>query len=258
MNMGGQRATHCTHATDATIVDYFSQSTQSTHWIFDDEETLLSCRVQAIAGTAQHHAVDDASCRSSNSSSDLHHGLPHKGARKFASGYQRRKNQHKQQQQQYQQHVAEVQQQSRTSLSSTEALSASLLALQSSISPSDQETIVHFHAHQLQQLVGPNAMFEQLKRSSQVLSTAIMLLRRFYLSNSVVDFHPRHIAAASALLAVKTDCEPNLPVSFSTDEKTRKHDLFAGDYAIFVRYYLLGYLGPAWLRLCALDAEMVG
>jgi hypothetical protein len=61
--------------------------------------------------------------------------------------------------------------------------------------------------------ISPNAIFPMLKRGASVLSTAIMLFRKFYLSNSVVDFHPRNIAAASALLAVKTDCERNLPVS---------------------------------------------
>ena len=79
----------------------------------------------------------------------------------------------------------------------------------------DQDILVHFHSHQIQRLVGPNALFPELRRSASVLSTAIMLFRRFYLSNSVVDFHPRNIAAASALLAVKVDCERNLEVSFS-------------------------------------------
>jgi hypothetical protein len=78
----------------------------------------------------------------------------------------------------------------------------------------DQDILVHFHSHQIQRLVGPNALFPELRRSASVLSTAIMLFRRFYLSNSVIDFHPRNIAAASALLAVKVDCERNLEVSF--------------------------------------------
>lgn len=78
--------------------------------------------------------------------------------------------------------------------------------------PLDQETLVHFHAHQIQRLIGPNAIFPQLKRNATVLSTAIMLFRRFYLSNSVIDFHPRALAAASALLAAKVDCEPHLEV----------------------------------------------
>ena len=80
------------------------------------------------------------------------------------------------------------------------------------LSPSDQDTLIHFHAHQIQRLIGPNAVFPSLRRSASVLSTAIMLFRRFFLSNSVLDFHPRDIAAASALLAVKVDCERKLEV----------------------------------------------
>jgi cyclin H len=76
----------------------------------------------------------------------------------------------------------------------------------------DQETLIHFHAHQIQRLVGPGAIFPQLRRSAAVLSTAIMIFRRFFLSNSVIHFHPRDIAAASALLAVKVDCEAFLEV----------------------------------------------
>mmetsp|Transcript_27030 Transcript_27030/g.64573 ORF Transcript_27030/g.64573 Transcript_27030/m.64573 type:complete len:704 (-) Transcript_27030:245-2356(-) len=179
----------------SSVIDYFSQSTQSMYWIFDDEETLLSCRQEALNESDATTTTSPSSSPSSSSSSSL---PQHKRTRKFASGYQRRQNM--QQQQQYQ--GQQVEEQSSQTSSSSPSL----------ISPSDQETIVHFHAHQLQQLVGPNAMFEQLRRSSQVLSTAIVLLRRFYLSNSVVDFHPRHIASAAALLAVKTDCEPNLPI----------------------------------------------
>ena len=176
----------------SSVIDYFSQSTQSMYWIFDDEETLMSCRQEALNESAATNTTTTSSQPPSSS-------LPrHKRARKFASGYQRRWNMQQQQKQEGQ---------------SSKTSSSSPPSSPSLITPSDQETIVHFHAHQLQQLVGPNAMFEQLRRSSQVLSTAIVLLRRFYLSNSVVDFHPRHIAAAAALLAVKADCEPNLPVS---------------------------------------------
>jgi cyclin H len=82
------------------------------------------------------------------------------------------------------------------------------------ISTSDQEILIHFHAHQMHRLVGPSAIYPELRRSTSTLSTAVMLFRRFYLSNSVIDFPPRPIAAASGLLAVKVDCEPSLPVSF--------------------------------------------
>ncbi|CAJ1949442.1 unnamed protein product [Cylindrotheca closterium] len=93
-----------------------------------------------------------------------------------------------------------------------ENMGCSLEAKSRRMMPLDQETLVHFHAHQIQRLIGPNAIFPELQRSSSVLSTAIMLFRRFYLSNSIVDFHPRAMAAASALLAVKVDCEPFLEI----------------------------------------------
>lgn len=160
------------------------------YWIFDDETLLLSCRQRAC--TASYDETD--------STSPMNDKPSHKRARQFACGFQQK------------------QQQSNDGASSSSTFSSSTPQVQQQqqqqvLSPDDQETIVHFHAHQLQQLVGPNAIFEQLRRSSQVLSTAIVLLRRFYLSNSVIEFHPRHIAAAAALLAVKVDCEPNLPVS---------------------------------------------
>jgi len=81
------------------------------------------------------------------------------------------------------------------------------------ISSTDHDILIHFHAHQMHRIIGPNAIYPELRRTTNALSTAVMLFRRFYLSNSVIDFPPRAMAAASAILAVKVDCEPNLPVS---------------------------------------------
>lgn len=102
----------------------------------------------------------------------------------------------------------------------------------------DQDTLIHFHAHQIQRLIGPNAIFPELQRSASVLSTAIMLFRRFYLSNSVIDFHPRNIAAASALLAVKVDCERRLEVR-------KSKNLFL--------YWLFGWLAVMLLAIAVED-----
>ena len=71
----------------------------------------------------------------------------------------------------------------------------------------DQETLVQFHAHQIQSLVGPYAILPELRRSQKVLSTAIILFRRFFLSNSVVEFNPRKIATAAAFFAAKVEEE---------------------------------------------------
>jgi len=76
-----------------------------------------------------------------------------------------------------------------------------------SLSPYDQETLVRFHAHQIQTLVGPSAILLELRTSETVLSTAITFFRRFYLSNSVVEFNPRRIAAACAFFASKVEEE---------------------------------------------------
>ena len=99
-----------------------------------------------------------------------------KGVRNYASGYQ---------------HVER-----RPKLTPAGALTAA-----------DQESLVQFHSHQFQTLVGPTALLPELRTSVAVLSTAVMLFRRFYLSNSVLDFHPRKLAAACALFAAKVEEE---------------------------------------------------
>ena len=81
------------------------------------------------------------------------------------------------------------------------------------LSVRDQETLVQFHAHQIQTLVGPHALVTELRRSQKVLSTAVVLFRRFFLSNSVIEFNPRKIATAAAFLAAKLE-EERVEVSF--------------------------------------------
>jgi cyclin H len=71
----------------------------------------------------------------------------------------------------------------------------------------EQESILLFHIQQLEAFCGPAACFEGLRTSHRVFSTAITYVRRFYLSNSVLDFIPRHICAAAALLAGKVEEE---------------------------------------------------
>ena len=157
------------------VVD-FEMSSHAKCWMFD-EASLLKCRRQA--------------CNSISPESTARGTKPR--VRKFACGYHGRET-------------------SSTTTAKSNNNPPSIYS-SSTISPADQETLVHFHAHQIQKLIGPNAIFPSLKRGASVLSTAIMLFRKFYLSNSVIDFHPRSIAAASALLAVKADCERNLTVS---------------------------------------------
>ena len=156
----------------------FEQSTQARYWMFD-ETSLLQC---------QRKACDSqVAVRRSTSKSAMQ-------ARKNACGYANNPS-------------SRAQKDEDDACQQTCSLRSPL-----SLSREDQETLIHFHAHQIQRLLGPNAILPGLRRSVSALSTAIMLFRRFYLSNSVIDFHPRNIAAASALLAVKVDCEKDLEV----------------------------------------------
>jgi hypothetical protein len=74
-----------------------------------------------------------------------------------------------------------------------------------SLTAEEQEMLVRFHAKQITQLIGPTAVLNGLVRNSAILATAIMLFRRFYLSNSVLDCEPRRIAVAAAYLASKVE-----------------------------------------------------
>eukprot|EP00934_Nitzschia_sp_Nitz4_P009046 Nitzschia sp. Nitz4//scaffold156_size52432//23037//24550//NITZ4_006826-RA/size52432-snap-gene-0.11-mRNA-1//1//CDS//3329537412//9036//frame0 len=157
----------------------FERSTQAQSWMFSGE-SLRQCKERSST------VLSIANPTSTTAKPKV---------RKFACGFQQRRSR--------QQHEG-------ISSRSSDSLSSSHGSIK--MTTSDQDILVHFHSHQIQRLVGPNAIFPELRRSTSVLSTAIMLFRRFYLSNSVVDFHPRNIAAASALLAVKVDCERRLEI----------------------------------------------
>jgi hypothetical protein len=78
---------------------------------------------------------------------------------------------------------------------------------ENSLSTSEHELLVRFHAHQIQSLVGPTALLPGLHTGETVVLTAVALFRRFYLSNSVVEVSPRKVAVASAFLASKVEEE---------------------------------------------------
>ena len=159
----------------------FEQSTQANFWLYD-EQSLLECRREACVGSST------VATTMSNAYQQQHHGMDQNiKPRKAACGYK--------------------------SSGTEEKDDAPSFDHPLTLPPDMQETLVQFHSHQMQRLIGPNAILPELQRSVSALSTAIMLFRRFYLSNSVFDYHPRHIATASALLAVKVDCEDDLKVS---------------------------------------------
>jgi hypothetical protein len=152
----------------------FNNSTQARSWLFD-EHSLAACRKRA--------AVEEASAKNENKPR----------VRKFASGFH-----------------ARFSKECEGSPVANDLFSSSVPTL----SPSDKETLVRFHAHQMQALVGPTALLAELCTSETVLSSAIMYFRRFYLSNCILDINPRKMAAACAFFAAKAE-EERIDVSSS-------------------------------------------
>jgi cyclin H len=161
----------------------FDHSTQARSWLFDSR-TLAQCRQKAL----------DEQPTASGSSSVAR-------VRKFASGFHSR-------------HADAERVHSRAdfdppvdsfSIGEASLCPEACILGASSLSVQEQETLVRFHAHQLSMLVGPNAVFQGLVRSPSVLATAIILLRRFYMSNCILHFEPRKIAVAAAFLASKVE-----------------------------------------------------
>uniref|UniRef100_A0A7S1VMQ6 Cyclin-like domain-containing protein n=1 Tax=Grammatophora oceanica TaxID=210454 RepID=A0A7S1VMQ6_9STRA len=158
----------------------FEVSTQAASWLFT-EESLSLCRKQAV--------------KERNG----------KRARKFASGFDQRS----------------------TSTGSTtvkpsfpESDEDNLLppfdifeprSNRTGLTADEQDVMIRFHSHQMSMVIGPNAVLPELMRSASVLATAVMLFRRFYLSNCVLDFQPRRVAIAACLLASKIE-EEKVPI----------------------------------------------
>jgi cyclin H len=145
----------------------FDRSTQAKSWLFD-EDSLAACRERAAAIDGDN-AGRERRVRNSV-----------KCARRFASGFHRSV-------------FSECQKAPRTDPYFLE--------------PEVQESMIQFHAHQIQTLVGPTALLKELRTSVTVLSTAIAFFRRFYLSNSVLLINPRKMAAACAFFAAKVEEE---------------------------------------------------
>eukprot|EP00934_Nitzschia_sp_Nitz4_P009241 Nitzschia sp. Nitz4//scaffold1_size375055//366965//368122//NITZ4_000345-RA/size375055-processed-gene-0.474-mRNA-1//-1//CDS//3329541252//9231//frame0 len=73
------------------------------------------------------------------------------------------------------------------------------------LSSEEEALLVSFYASKLPSLIGPLAQVPRLRRESKVPATAAMLLRRFYLSNSVMMHDPKVIMVAAAFLASKVE-----------------------------------------------------
>jgi cyclin H len=73
------------------------------------------------------------------------------------------------------------------------------------LNPSEEELLISFYASKLPSLIGPLAQVQRLRRESKVPATAAMLLRRFFMSNSVMIHDPKVIMVAAAFLAAKVE-----------------------------------------------------
>jgi len=175
----------------------FDSSSQARSWLFDSS-TLMQCRQKAL------NEKPKATARSS-------HRVRH-----FASGFHRR-------------HEDTEENLDPPHVSSLDPSSSSTLSVQ------EQEMLVRFHAQQITQLVGPSAIFKGLVRNSTVLATAIMIFRRFYMSNSVLDFPPRRLAVAAVYLGSKIE-EQRVEVSImveadSANESESYFSIFGFDHS---------------------------
>jgi cyclin H len=75
------------------------------------------------------------------------------------------------------------------------------------LDPEEEDLLVAFYAAKISSLVGPLAQNQYLRREVKVTATAAMIFRRFFLSNSVMLYDPKHILVAAAFLATKVeDC----------------------------------------------------
>lgn len=73
------------------------------------------------------------------------------------------------------------------------------------LTSTEEQSLVKFYSSKIFSLVGQNAPHFKLKRDVKVASTAALLFRRFYLSNSVMVFDPKAIMVACAFLATKVE-----------------------------------------------------
>lgn len=73
------------------------------------------------------------------------------------------------------------------------------------ITAQEEVLLLNFYASKLLPLIGPMATISRLKRDIKVSSTAALIFKRFYLSNSVLIFDPKVIMVASAFLASKVE-----------------------------------------------------
>jgi len=73
------------------------------------------------------------------------------------------------------------------------------------ITPNEEALLVAFYTSKVPMLIGPLAQVPRLRRESKVTATASMLLKRFFLSNSVMLHDPKAVMVAACFCATKIE-----------------------------------------------------
>jgi hypothetical protein len=66
------------------------------------------------------------------------------------------------------------------------------------LTPQEEAVLITFYVTRLPSLMGPSAQVPRLRRESKVTATAALLMRRFYLSNSVMLHDPKAVMVAAS------------------------------------------------------------
>ena len=97
--------------------------------------------------------------------------------------------------------------------------------------PSDECVMLSFYATMIKDLCGPKGSEARLRRPERVSATANTMLRRFYLSNSVLDYDPLKIMVASIFLASKAEDLVINSAALSAATKAKNKEVTAEDIA---------------------------
>ena len=182
------------------MVDY-AESSQLNQWMFSTLQELESCRAQAnfkarrfLSESAVKAASSSASATETTGTttnpepvSNQNISIP---VEDFACGWSRRIKSGDE------------------PVFSTDSSSAGPLESPSGhpyLTPAEEATLVSFYVSKLPSLIGPTAQIPRLRRESKVTATAALLLRRFFLSNSVMLYDPKCIMTAAAFLGAKVE-----------------------------------------------------
>jgi len=187
------------------MVDY-PNSSQLNAWLFQTPEELDACRAQANRRARTYllereqqlqNLVNAAAAATGDSAGAAAMPpplptLPPPPVECFARGYSRR--------------VAQGQEKSALSENDgDDGVPQQTAKGHAFLTPQEEATLVSFYASKLPTLIGPNATLPRLRREPKVTATAALLLRRFFLSNSVMLFDPKSIMVAAAFLGSKVE-----------------------------------------------------